>query len=71
MGSPTECLTLNISEFHNAAVACSLSDILEIGDLPQRFFLSAKACEGFLRRSEAKLPRLLALAMKHVVLDAE
>jgi len=33
---------------------CSLSDILETGDLPQRFFLSAKACAGILRRAEKR-----------------
>src|ERR1700680_1811 len=40
MGSPTEFLTLSISEFHSGAAASSLSDILETGDLPQRYFLS-------------------------------
>ena len=54
MGSPTECLTLSTSEFHSGAVACSLSDILETGDLPQRFFLSATACKGILRRAEKR-----------------
>jgi hypothetical protein len=52
MGSPTEFLTLSISEFHSGAVASSLSDILETGDLPQRYFLSPKACAGILRRAE-------------------
>ena len=37
MVSPTESLTLNISEYPSDAVASSLSDILETGDLPQRF----------------------------------
>src|SRR5690348_1425808 len=37
MGSPTESWTLNTSEFPSAAVESLLSDILEIGDLPQRF----------------------------------
>ena len=56
MGSPTEFLTLSISEFHSAADACSLSDVLEIGDVPQRFFLSSTACKGILRRAGAPLP---------------
>src|SRR3990172_5452480 len=43
MGSPTAFLTLSTAEFHSGAVACSLSEVLEIGDLPQRFFLSATA----------------------------
>jgi hypothetical protein len=38
MGSPTAFLTLNTSEFHSDAVACSLSDILEVGSVPQRYF---------------------------------
>jgi hypothetical protein len=42
MGSPTEFLTLSILEFHSGAVVCSLSDVLETGDVPQRFFLSAQ-----------------------------
>ena len=46
-----EYLTLSISECHSAAAVCSLSDILETGDLPLRYFLSAKACAGLLRRS--------------------
>src|SRR3546814_6167259 len=50
MGSPTAFSTLSTSEFPNGAVASSLSDILETGDLPQRYFLSAKACSGILRR---------------------
>src|SRR5271166_6088894 len=54
MGSPTEFLTLSISEFHSGAGASSLSDILEIGDLPQRYFLSPKACAGILRRAEKR-----------------
>jgi hypothetical protein len=66
MGSPTECLTLSSLEFHSGAVACSLSDILETGDLPQRYFLSATACKGILRRAEKRgkaLPKQLAKAL--------
>jgi len=66
MGSPTEFLTLNISEFHSGAVASSLLDILETGDLPQRCFLSATACKGILRRVEKrgkKLPQQLKAAL--------
>src|SRR5690606_23398561 len=40
MGSPTECWTLNTLEFHSAAVACSLSAILETGDHLRRYCLS-------------------------------
>jgi hypothetical protein len=52
---------------------CSLSDILETGDVPQRYFLSAKACMGILRRAEKRgkeLPPQLARALQ-VVADSE
>ena len=69
MGSPTECLTLSTSEWPSDAVVCSLSDTLETGDLPPRFFLSQKACAGILRRAESrgkKLPEPLRLALESV-----
>jgi len=58
MASPIECWTLNGSEWPSAAVVCSLSDTLETGDLPQRFFLSSKACAGILRRAEKRGKKL-------------
>jgi hypothetical protein len=70
MGSPTESWTLNTSEFHSGAVACSLSDILETGDVPRRFYLSATACRGILRRAEKRgkdLPAALQTALASVV----
>src|SRR5699024_3029898 len=80
MGSPTEFLTLSTSEWtafpaqsHSDDGVCSLSDVLETGDVPQRYFLSAKACAGILRRAEERgkqLPQSLALALKEVV-DSE
>ena len=69
MGGPTESLTLSISEFHSGAVESTLSDILETGDVPQRYFLSAKACAGILRRAAKrgkKLPPQLAHALREV-----
>jgi len=69
MASPTECLTLSSSEWPSDADVCSLSDILEIGDVPQRFFLSATACQGILRRAEKRgkaLPVALNVALKAV-----
>ena len=69
MGSPTECLTLNTSEWPSDAAVCSLSDTLETGDVPQRFYLSAKACQGILRRAEKrgkKLPPQLHKALHSV-----
>ena len=81
MGSPTGFLTLNTSEWNhtlglslNDDGVCSLSDILETGDVPQRFYLSARACAGILRRAEKRgkdLPPPLAHALKAVVDSAQ
>ena len=76
MGSPTECLTLSTCE-HSASpglslsddVVCSLSDILETGALPQRYYLTAKACAGILRRAGKRgkdLPSMLFRALSAV-----
>ena len=40
MGGPTECWTLSSSESPRDAVVSSLSDILETGDVPQRYYLN-------------------------------
>ena len=67
MLSPTAFWTLNSTEWPNAAAVCSLSDILETGDLPQRYFLSAKACRGILRRAAKRgktLPEHLQAALE-------
>ena len=69
MGSPTEFLTLNISEYPSDGVASSLSDILETGELPRRYYLTATACRGILRRAEKRgkeLPEALKLALMGV-----
>src|SRR5579883_1216729 len=66
MGSPTEFLTLSISEYPSDAVASSLSDILETGELPRRYYLSGRACRGILRRAEKRgkeLPEALKSAL--------
>jgi hypothetical protein len=67
-------LTLNTSEAAatrelslSDGGVCSLSDILETGDVPQRYYLTAKACQGILRRAEKRgkdlpLPLQRALA---------
>ena len=56
---PTGLLTLSTCEwtalpeqFRKDDGVCSLSDILETGDLPQQYYLSQKACAGILRRAE-------------------
>ena len=67
MGSPTECLTLKTSESHKDADVCLLSDVLETGNLPQKFYLSPRACQGILSRAEKrgkKLPPLLKVALE-------
>jgi hypothetical protein len=69
MGSPTEFWTLSTSEWPSDAAVCSLSHVLETGAVPQRFFLSATACRGILRRVEKRgkeLPKALSLALQAV-----
>lgn len=73
MDLPGECWTHNSSEWTgldglglNDEGVCSLSDILETGDVPQQYYLSSKACRGILRRAEArgkKLPAQLQQAL--------
>jgi hypothetical protein len=69
MGSPTGCLTLSISDWPSDGSVCSLSDILETGDVPQRYYLSPKACAGILRRAAKRgkeLPPQLLAALQAV-----
>lgn len=76
MGSHTECLTFSsVEQFdsrgpsHNGDAVCLLSDILVIGDVPQRYYLTPKACRGILRRAAKRgksLPQLLMRALKAV-----
>lgn len=68
MASRGESWTLSGSESPSDAVASLLSDILETGVLPSRFYLSARACSGILRRAEARgrtLPIDLRQALIH------
>ena len=56
--------------WRSGATACSLSSILETGSVGRRYFLSAKACAGILRRAEKrgkKLPEMLRKALLNVV----
>ena len=50
MGSLTGFLTLSVSEFPAVVEGCSLSRIVEIGERPQRYFLSVRALRGILAR---------------------
>jgi site-specific DNA-cytosine methylase len=68
-GFATESLTLSTSEWPSDGVACSLSDTLETGTLPPRYYLSALACRGILRRAEKRgkeLPPALYRALQTV-----
>ncbi len=80
MGGPTASWTLNGSE-HNGTHApsrsdggvSSLSDVLETGELPPRFYLSAKACAGILRRATKRgkaLPPMLEQALRQAASNA-
>jgi len=76
MVSPTECWTLSLSEstgLDGLSLSddgvCSLSDVLATGDVPQRYYLSARACAGILRRAAKRgkeLPTLLRRALETV-----
>ncbi len=69
MGGPTGSWTHNGSEWPKDAAVCSLSQTLEQGPLPPRFYLSQKACAGILRRAEKRgkeLPPMLEQALKAV-----
>lgn len=60
---------LNTSAWPNDANVCFLSSVLEMGLIPQKFFLSAAACMGILRRAEKRgksLPSLLQMALEAV-----
>jgi DNA (cytosine-5)-methyltransferase 1 len=70
MGGATGCLMLNTLESHKDADECLLSDILETGDLPQKYYLSPVACKGILRRAEKRgkhLPPMLQIALERCV----
>lgn len=62
----TELSMLNTGEYPSVGEECTLSQILE-DDAPTKYYLSANACTGILRRSEQrgkKLPEILEKALK-------
>lgn len=66
-GRHGECWTLSSSVWPSGASVCSLSSILETGGVPRRYFLSARACAGIIRRAERRgkaLPRELREALE-------
>jgi hypothetical protein len=49
------------------AECVNLSEVLETGTMPTRYFLSPRACAGILRRAEKRgreLPRVLSRALQ-------
>lgn len=66
---PGECWTPNTGESPSVARESTLSQILE-DNAPEKYFLSARACEGILRRAEKrgkKIPALLWEALVETV----
>ena len=63
---PGEYLTLNTGECPNEENASSLSQILQVG-VPEKYYLSQKACLGILKRASARgkeLPATLQIALE-------
>ena len=63
-----ECSTLNIGECPSVANASSLSQILQApDDVPTKYYLSPRACQGILRRARERgkeLPAELKAALE-------
>ena len=60
------CLTPNFGESPNEENASTLSQILQAG-VPERYYLSPKACQGILRRASVRgkeLPEILRIALE-------
>lgn len=67
-----DSLTLNIGEFPNVENVSLLSQILE-GNVPQKYYLSARACQGILARASRRgkpLPDILRQAILDVIEQA-
>lgn len=66
MGGPTGFVTLNTSVWPSDGSVCSLSDVLETCGVPEKYYLSPKACRGVLRRAAKRgkaLPQHLHQAL--------
>jgi hypothetical protein len=64
-----DSLTLNIGEFPNVENVSRLSQILE-DNVPQKYYLSARACQGILVRASRRgkpLPELLKQALLDMI----
>ena len=74
---PTGFSTPSISVFRSEGAEygfarVTLSEVLETGPVPERYFLSAAACAGILRRAERrgkKLPEHLEAALRSGMVD--
>lgn len=69
---PGGCLTRNTGEFPKEENASTLSQILQAG-VPEKYYLSQKACLGILRRASARgkeLPEVLKKALERQALMA-
>lgn len=82
MAAPGEAWTLNTCEWTATLVPCpndgnvsSLSDVLvDPRDVPERYYLSRKACQGILRRAESRgkeLPQVLREALLSVAQETK
>jgi hypothetical protein len=61
--------TLNTGEYPSVVVESTLSQIL-VPNAPEKYYLSARACQGILNRAERrgkKLPEVLWEALREVV----
>ena len=64
-----ELWTPSIGVSPNVAYASRLSSILQVG-VPEKYYLSRKACEGILRRASRRgkqLPELLKMALEQQI----
>ena len=65
--TPSGSVCLSAGDGCSSPVTATLSQVLETGALPHRYFLSEKACRGILRRAAArgrKLPEALRQALE-------
>jgi hypothetical protein len=70
---PGLCWTRNGSDWRSGASVCSLSQVLETGAIPTKYFLSPTACRGILRRAAKRgktLPEHLRLALEQAASPA-
>ena len=66
------CLTPNTGESPSEENASTLSQILQAG-VPERYYLSPKACQGILRRASVRgkeLPEVLRIALERQAASA-